>query len=65
MTASPAADTAVERSAECALAAQRPEYRDLHATCRRTEDIPLPHSRGVLLVPRCRCACHRKPHKGA
>lgn len=44
-------------SAECALA-QRPEYEDLHGQCRRTRDIPLPHSNGLILVPRCTCACH-------
>ncbi|MFE6284925.1 hypothetical protein [Streptomyces sp. NPDC057877] len=53
MTAPPA-----ERSAECALATRRPEYRTLHADCRRTEDIPLPHGGGILLQPRCGCACH-------
>lgn len=53
--------TAVERSAECALATQRPEYRSLHGDCRQTNDIPLPCSRRVLLVRRCRCACHWKP----
>jgi hypothetical protein len=46
-------------SAECTLA-QRPDYRDMHRTCRRTKDIPLPHSNGILLVRRCGCSCHRK-----
>ncbi|MFB8772966.1 hypothetical protein [Streptomyces broussonetiae] len=54
-------EAAVERSAECALATQRLEHRRLHAACRRTEDIPLPHSRGLLLVRRCGCDCHQKP----
>ncbi|MBQ1090645.1 hypothetical protein [Streptomyces sp. B93] len=54
------AEAAVERSAECALATQRLEHRRLHADCRRTKDIPLPHGRGLLLVRRCGCACHRK-----
>ncbi|MDW4908981.1 hypothetical protein RB628_27495 [Streptomyces sp. ADMS] len=44
-------------SAECAVAL-RPEYEGVHATCRQTEDIPLPHSTGILLQARCRCACH-------
>lgn len=44
-------------SAECTLA-QRPAYRDLHGQCRRTEDVPLPHSHGILLMQRCGCACH-------
>lgn len=47
-------------SAECAVAAT-PGYEDLHARCRRTEDIPLPHSHGIVLVPRCACSCHRRP----
>ncbi|MEI5009061.1 hypothetical protein RB196_18805 [Streptomyces sp. PmtA] len=50
-------------SAECALA-QRPSYTDLHRQCRQTEDVPLPHSDGILLVRRCTCAHHaynRKP----
>jgi hypothetical protein len=45
-------------SAECAVAL-RPEYRDMHARCRQTEDIPLPHSTGILLLARCHCVCHR------
>ena len=44
-------------SAECALA-QRPAYRALHADCRQTKDVPLPHSTGLLLVQRCQCPCH-------
>ncbi len=44
-------------SAECTVA-QRPEYEELHATCRQTNDVPLPHSSGLLLVRRCPCACH-------
>ncbi|WP_329223213.1 DUF6415 family natural product biosynthesis protein [Streptomyces sp. NBC_01485] len=32
---------------------------DMHAWCRQTKDVPLPHSTGILLVPRCRCSCHR------
>jgi hypothetical protein len=46
-------------SAECALAAQ-PGYGGLHATCRQTRDIPLPHSNGIVLVPRCGCHCHAR-----
>lgn len=44
-------------SAECTLGRQR-GYQDVHALCRQTKDIPLPHSTGILLVHRCRCACH-------
>ncbi len=46
------------RSAECALA-RRPAYEDLHTRCRQTRDVPLPYARGLLLVPRCGCPCHR------
>jgi hypothetical protein len=45
-------------SAECAVAKQ-PEYKGMHQWCKRTEDIPLPHSHGIVLVRRCGCACHR------
>jgi hypothetical protein len=44
-------------STECTLAL-RPDYRVLHRECRQTRDIPLPHSRGLLLVPLCGCTCH-------
>ncbi|AZQ32642.1 hypothetical protein EJ357_03605 [Streptomyces cyaneochromogenes] len=44
-------------SAECTLG-QRPGYEDTHDLCRQTKDVPLPYSNGVLLVRRCRCACH-------
>ncbi|WP_155060142.1 hypothetical protein [Streptomyces blattellae] len=44
-------------SAECALA-QRPEFGTFHGGCRQTRDIPLPYSRGLLLMRRCPCACH-------
>ncbi|MFF3906026.1 hypothetical protein ACFYZJ_08440 [Streptomyces sp. NPDC001848] len=59
---SPTVDTST-MSAECALA-QRPGYADLHRDCRQTEDVPLPHGDGILLVRRCSCfhhACNRKP----
>lgn len=46
-------------SAECALA-KRPGYQGLHRECRQTRDVPLPHVRGILLVTRCRCICHRR-----
>ncbi|MGC9494817.1 hypothetical protein [Streptomyces sp. WG7] len=46
------------RSAECALA-QRPAYAVLHAQCRQTKDVPLPHAMGLLLMPRCCCPCHQ------
>jgi len=50
-------------SPECAVA-RRPEYEQLHGKCRRTEDIPLPHSKGVVLVHRCPCSCHStRPRK--
>lgn len=45
-------------SAECAVAL-RAEYAGMHAKCRQTKDIPLPHSTGILLQARCRCSCHR------
>lgn len=53
----PAAED-VGLSAECAVG-QQPGYEDLHAMCRQTKDVPLPHSNGLLLVARCRCTCHR------
>lgn len=48
----------VTLSAECALG-QRPGYTEVHQECRQTKDVPLPHARGILLVRRCACACHR------
>lgn len=50
--------TADTLSAECTLG-QKPGYQDVHAMCRQTKDVPLPHSTGILLVHRCRCTCHR------
>ncbi|MET9085331.1 hypothetical protein ABZX77_26190 [Streptomyces sp. NPDC004237] len=44
-------------SAECALG-QRPGYLGMHAECRQTKDIPLPHGRGILLIRRCTCPHH-------
>ena len=44
-------------SAECTVAL-RPEYRGMHAKCRQTEDIPMPHGTGILLQARCWCRCH-------
>lgn len=52
------ADDTDRMSAECAVAL-RPEYKDMHAKCRLTEDILMPRSAGILLVPRCRCVCHK------
>jgi len=50
----------VTLSAECTLG-QRRGYEDVHAECRQTEDVPLPHSNGsILLVHRCRCGCHSR-----
>lgn len=46
-------------SAECTVG-KRPEYEGMHARCRQTKDIPLPHSTGILLAARCRCACHKE-----
>ncbi|MEV8563661.1 hypothetical protein ACWET9_48770 [Streptomyces sp. NPDC004059] len=53
-------ETAIDTSgmsAECALA-QRPGYKDLHRSCRQTEDVPLPHGGGILLMSKCTCAHH-------
>ncbi|MFI5684685.1 hypothetical protein [Streptomyces sp. NPDC051636] len=50
-------------SPECAVAA-RPGYEDLHTQCRRTEDVPLPHVTGLLLVHRCTCLCHGYNRQG-
>ncbi|MBX9394880.1 hypothetical protein K4749_15040 [Streptomyces sp. TRM72054] len=46
------------------MLAQRPAYEGLHSHCRQTEDIPLPGATGILLQPRCGCACHayNAPH---
>ncbi|MHC5904392.1 hypothetical protein ACVNF4_10875 [Streptomyces sp. S6] len=45
-------------SSACAVAIQfGPESG--HGDCRLTEDIPMPHSKGrLVLIPRCRCTCH-------
>lgn len=55
---------AVSLSAECALA-QQPGYEDLHAQCSQIRDVPLPHSSGIVLVPRCRCTCHVRAEAAA
>ena len=47
-------------SAECTVA-QRPGYADLHRVCRQTEDVPLPHGSGLLLMRRCGRTCHARP----
>lgn len=52
-----ATDTS-QMSAECTVG-NRPEYTDMHARCRQTNDIPLPHSTGILLQARCWCRCHQ------
>ncbi|MGW0824685.1 hypothetical protein [Streptomyces sp. NPDC002845] len=44
-------------SAWCAVAEQ-PGYENLHADCRQTRDVPLPHYPSILLQRRCGCACH-------
>ena len=56
MSASRATDD-LTLSAECTVA-KLPGYTDMHLRCRQTEDVPLPHSRGLLLQPRCGCFCH-------
>ncbi|WP_086809782.1 hypothetical protein [Streptomyces reticuliscabiei] len=50
--------TATENlSTECTVG-REPGYQNIHAMCRQTEDVPLPHSTGILLVARCTCTCH-------
>jgi hypothetical protein len=49
-------------SAESALA-QRPDYKDLHHEYRQTEDVPLPHDGGLLLIRRCTCTHHANNRK--
>jgi len=49
-------------SSECTLAAQ-PGYADLHRECRQTEDVPLPHTRGIWLIRRCGCPHHTDNHR--
>ncbi|QES23638.1 hypothetical protein DEJ46_34680 [Streptomyces venezuelae] len=57
MTHALAATTRV-LSVECRLG-QRQGYEDVHAWCRQTEDVPLPHSDGsILLARKCQCSCH-------
>ncbi|MHB9861704.1 hypothetical protein [Streptomyces sp. YIM S03343] len=51
-------------SEHCALAS-RFGYGGLHADCRQTRDIPLPHSDGIVLVPRCGCRCHASAARAA
>jgi len=47
-----------DMSMACAFATQV-GLESKHAACRLTEDIPLPHSGGqIVLIPRCICACH-------
>ncbi|MGW0823559.1 hypothetical protein [Streptomyces sp. NPDC002845] len=58
MTATPSgAMDAASLSVECTVT-QEPGYEYLHRECRQTEDVPLPHSMGLLLARRCGCACH-------
>jgi hypothetical protein len=47
--------TAIALSAECVLA-RNPGCRCLHAQCRQLKDVPLPHTKRVLLVARCYCS---------
>ena len=53
------AATETSLSPECTLG-QHSGYEHVHGWCRRTEDIPLPHATGILLVARCRCSCHQR-----
>jgi hypothetical protein len=55
---SPGTTDTATLSAECTVG-KMPDYTDMHDRCRQTEDIPLPHSTGILLLPRCRCTCHQ------
>jgi hypothetical protein len=57
------AATETNLSPECTLA-RRPGYEKVHGWCRRTEDIPLPYSNGIVLVARCCCACHQQQPEG-
>ncbi|MDX3782114.1 hypothetical protein [Streptomyces europaeiscabiei] len=50
-------ETDAALSVECALAG-RPGYEDLHRRCRRTADVPLPGTLGLLLMSACPCSCH-------
>ncbi|TLS45013.1 hypothetical protein FE633_17725 [Streptomyces montanus] len=54
-----ATEADVTLSAECTVAEFGPESADLHAYCRQTKDAPLIHGGRILLVRRCRCACHQ------
>ncbi|UIX33204.1 hypothetical protein [Streptomyces sp. GQFP] len=51
--------TAPALSVECPVG-REPDYADMHTRCRQIEDVPLPHGRGILLVPRRRCSCRRR-----
>lgn len=59
----PTTDTA-SLSPECAVAL-RPEYEDLHAECRQTEEVPLPFAIGLLLVRCCTCLRHHYNRQGS
>ncbi|MFI5798603.1 hypothetical protein [Streptomyces sp. NPDC051677] len=58
-----AAADVTDLSVECTLG-RKAGYESVHGWCRQLKDVPLPHSTGVLLVRRCRCACHRQPPPG-
>ncbi len=51
-------------SAECVVAREDDGLRELHARCRRAEDVPVPHGRGLILVHRCPCSCHTQAPGG-
>ncbi|MDX3453764.1 hypothetical protein PV396_17690 [Streptomyces sp. ME02-8801-2C] len=46
-------------STECTVG-REPGYQNVHAMCRQTRDVSLPHSTGILLIARCTCTCHKE-----
>ena len=48
--------TPANLSMECTVG-REPGYQDVHAMCRQTRDVSLPHSTGILLIARCTCTC--------
>jgi hypothetical protein len=59
VTAPAPTEDATSLSVECLLG-REPGYEDVHALCHQSEDVPLPYGRGILLVRRCGCSCHRQ-----
>lgn len=44
-------------SSACSVAYEH-DVPALHATCKRTKDIPTPTAPDIVLIRRCTCPCH-------